>query len=328
MPAEIAGSRIIVTGGQGFLGGAVCRALEAAGCEHVFAASHAVHDLTTESGANRLMREAFPGHAPEIVIHLAARVGGIQANADRPGDFFRDNMAMTLNVIEACRRAGLGNDRGKLVYIASTGCYPKLAPVPHREEDLWAGYPDPSIASYAVAKRAAFTMLESYRTQFGLRSAFLMPINLYGPGDHFEDPAGHVIPALVRRFSEAQARWDKEAVCWGSGSPTREFLYVDDAAQAILRAVERIDTPTPINIGTGQEVSIRQVTQMIAQLVGFQGLIHWDKTKPDGSARRTIDTAKARRLLEWEATTPLRQGLQQTISWYRARYPAPQTVPA
>jgi len=327
MTFDLAQSRIIVTGGRGFLGGAVCRALGEAGCEHVYAAGRADHDLTTEAGANRLMRDAFPGHSPDLVIHLAARVGGIQANADRPGEFFRDNMAMSLNVIEACRRAGMGEERGKIVYVASTGCYPKLAPVPHREEDLWAGYPDPSIAPYAVAKRAAMTMLEAYREQFGLRSAYLLPINLYGPGDHFDDPAGHVIPALVRRFSEAQARWDKEAVCWGSGCPTREFLFVDDAAQAVLRAAERIDTPTPINAGTGQEVSIRQVTQMIAQLVGFQGLVRWDKTKPDGSARRTIDTAKARRLLEWEATTPLREGLQRTIAWYRARYPVAATAP-
>lgn len=314
-------TRVIVTGGGGFLGSAVVRRLRDAGCRSIVAPRRAAYDLTTEAGAAALYRDAFEGKPPNCVIHLAAAVGGIQANLDEPARFFHDNMAMALHMIEGARRAGLhhaqGGIAGSFVFVGTAASYPRTAPLPLREADLWNGYPEASHAPYGIAKRAAVTMLAAYRAQHGMRAASLLPMNLYGPGDHFDPRRGHVIPSLIKRFVDAADRADAEAVCWGTGSPTRDFLYVDDAAEAIVRAASSVDDPEPINLGTGRETSIRQATETIARLAGFTGRIAWDASKPDGQPRRAVDASRARELLGWEASTSLEEGLRRAIAWYR-----------
>lgn len=319
--------RVIVTGGGGFLGSAVVRALGAAsgalaGCG-VFVVRSRECDLTDRAATRRLYASAFDGRSPTLVIHCAGAVGGIQANKDQPGRFFFENAAMAMNLIEEFRLAKLQDQGAAFVLVGSMTSYPADAPIPFREADLWRGYPDAASAPYAVAKLAAWQMLDAYHRQYGVRGACVIPVNLYGPGDNIADVRNaHVCGTLIKRFVDAERAKLPEVTNWGDGSPTREFLYVEDAAAGILRAAERaIKTsgePTPINLGSGREISIRDLSAMIARLSGYSGRVVWDTTKPGGQPRRGLDTARARELLGWAAQMPLEEGLRRTIAWYRS----------
>lgn len=310
MATDLAGKRIVVTGGAGFLGGPVCRKLRERGCGNVIVPRRSEYDLTREHDVQRLYADA----RPDVVLHLAAEVGGIGANMDNPGRYFFANMAMALHLIEHARINGIG----KFVQVGSVCAYPKHTPVPFKEDDLWNGYPEETNAPYGVAKKAALVMLDAYRRQYGLNSVYVLPVNLYGPGDNFDLHTSHVIPALVRKFIEADERRAASVECWGSGSASREFLYVDDAAEGVVRAAERMDEPIPINLGTGSEIRIKELAELIARLSGFKGALRWDTTKPDGQPRRCLDTSRAAELLDWNAEVDFEQGLQRTIDWYRS----------
>jgi GDP-L-fucose synthase len=249
---------------------------------------------------------------PTVVIHLAAEVGGIGANRQYPGRFFYANMAMGLHLIEQARTAGLE----KFVQVGTVCAYPKHAAVPFKEDDLWNGYPEETNAPYGIAKKAALVMLDAYRRQYGLRSVYVLPVNLYGPGDNFDPASSHVIPALIRKCVEAIDRGLDHVVCWGSGAVSREFLYVDDAADGVVRAAEVLDEPIPVNLGTGREITIKDLAELIAELTGFTGELRWDPSQPDGQPRRCLDTTRARDLLGWEAKMPFREGLQRTVDWF------------
>jgi GDP-L-fucose synthase len=268
------------------------------------------YDLTDESSVEGMYADL----APEVVIHLAAQVGGIGANLANPGRYFYANMAMALHLIEHARRAGID----KFVQVGTICAYPKLTPVPFREEDLWNGYPEETNAPYGVAKKAAMVMLDGYHRQYGLAGAFVLPVNLYGPGDNFDLETSHVIPALIRKCVEAQDRGDDHIVVWGTGRVSREFLYVEDAAEGILRAGEVMDEPTPINLGTNREITIKDLVNLIVKLTGFEGEVRWDESKPDGQPRRCLDTSRAKQLLGWEAQVGFEDGLKNTIEWWRA----------
>ena len=302
--------RVVVTGGAGFLGSVLVNRLRTAGAT-VTAPRRRDYDLTDAQAAARL----FADTSPAIVFHLAAAVGGIGANRANPGRFFYDNMAMGLNVVEGARRY----DRlHKLVIVGTTCSYPGEGPVPLREVDLWSGYPEATNAPYGVAKRALLVMAQGYRRQYGLRAIYLIPANLYGPGDNFDPETSHVIPALIKKCVDAVEQGADEITAWGDGSPTREFLYVDDAARGIMLAGERYDDPEPINLGTGEEISIRDLLTLIAELTGFRGRIVWDRTMPGGQRRRRLDVTRAQVLLGYAAQAPLPEGLRQTIASYRA----------
>lgn len=303
--------RICVTGGAGFLGRAVCAALRARGLkdEQVFVPRRRDYDLTQESHAARLYADA----RPDVVLHLAAEVGGIGANQATPGRFCFANLAMGLHLIEHARRMGLR----KFVMVGTVCAYPKFTPVPFREEDLWNGYPEETNAPYGVAKKTLFVLLDAYRRQYGLQSAVVLPANLYGPADNFDLQSSHVIPALIRKAEEARMAGQDRITCWGTGGVSREFLYVDDAAEGIVRAAERMDEPTPINLGTGREITIRALAELICRLCDFKGRIEWDPSKPDGQPRRCLDTSRASQLLDWQAGTSFEDGLSRTIEWYR-----------
>lgn len=301
--------RVTVTGGAGFLGQSVCRKLHERGCRAVLVPRRAEFDLTTERGA----ADMYSVQRPDVVLHLAAEVGGIGANRENPGRFFFANMAMGLNLIELARRRRIR----KFVQVGTVCAYPKFTPVPFREEDLWNGFPEETNAPYGVAKKALFTMLEAYHQQYQLASAVAVPVNLYGPRDNFDPRSSHVIPALIRKAVEAVSLRQNELSCWGTGSASREFLYVDDAAEGLLRVAEEMEQPVPVNLGTGSEISIRDLTTTIAELTGFRGRITWDATKPDGQPRRCLDTSRAEKLLGWRAEMDLRSGLERTIEWYR-----------
>ena len=315
MPSEdshnpIRGSRIVVTGGAGFLGRAVVKRLHERGAGEVMIPRRAQFDLTQSADVERMYREM----RPDIVLHLAAEVGGIGANQANPGRYFFANMAMALHLIERARMVGLR----KFVQVGTICAYPKFTPVPFREENLWDGYPEETNAPYGVAKKAAMVMLDGYRRQYGLKSAYLLPVNLYGPWDNFDMNTSHVIPALIRKCVEAQEAGRPLIECWGTGSASREFLYVDDAAEAVVRAAEVMDEPVPINLGTCMEITIRDLVHLIARLVGFEGEIRWDPSKPDGQPRRCLDTTRAADLLGWRAQVGFEDGLRRTIEWYRA----------
>jgi GDP-L-fucose synthase len=301
--------RVCVTGGAGFLGRCVVARLRDAGGDP-FVPRSARFDLRDPAAAARMMREA----RPEILIHLAARVGGIGANRRHPGTFFHDNMAMGLNIVEAARASGLR----KLVMTGTICSYPKLTPVPFREDALWDGYPEETNAPYGIAKKALLVMMQAYHQEFGLQGVYLMPVNLYGPHDNFDPEDSHVIPALIRKCVEARRSGAASVTCWGTGAATREFLYVEDCAAAIARAAEVCEEPGPINLGSGREISIRELAEMIARLSGFTGKIAWDSRYPDGQPRRSLETSRARTLLEWEASTDLEEGLRRTIEWYES----------
>ena len=308
---DLAGKRIVVTGGAGFLGKAVCRVLAGRGVapERIFVPRRADYDLTVESAVERLYDDA----RPDVVIHLAAEVGGIGANMAHPGRFFYANMAMGLHLVEHARRRGLA----KFVHTGTVCAYPKHCPIPFREDDLWNGYPEETNAPYGVAKKAVFVMLDGYRREYGLRSAVAVPVNLYGPGDNFDPASSHVIPALIRKCEEARLTHAPEVVCWGTGAATREFLYVDDAAEGIVRAAEVMDEPVPINLGGGVEIPIRDLVVKIAAACGYAGRIAWDATKPDGQPRRGLDISRARKLLGWEPRQDFDTGLAKTVAWWR-----------
>ena len=308
---DLSTHRIRLTGGAGFLGHAVAERLRARGVAELFVPRRRDYDLTREADVQR----AFADARPTVVIHLAAEVGGIGANQANPGRYFFANMAMALHCIEAARIAGVR----KFVQAGTICSYPKFAPVPFAEDSLWDGYPEETNAPYGVAKKAAMVMLDGYRRQYGLRSACVLPVNLYGPRDNLDLQTSHVIPALIRKCVEAQRRGDREIPCWGTGSASREFLFVDDAAEAIVRSAECIDDPAPINLGTGREISIKDLTELIMRASGFEGHATWDPTKPDGQPRRCLDTSRAERLLGWRASTTLEDGLRRTVEWYRSK---------
>lgn len=309
--ADLASKRIVVTGGAGFLGRAVCRVLRERGVveERLCVPRRRDFDLTFEGDVKRLYETA----RPDVVIHLAAEVGGIGANMQQPGRFFYANMAMGLHLVEHARRHGLE----KFVHTGTVCAYPKHCPIPFREDDLWNGYPEETNAPYGIAKKAIFVMLDGYRRQYGLKSAVVVPVNLYGPWDNFDPTSSHVIPALIRKCEEARRARAAEVVCWGTGSATREFLYVDDAAEAIVRAAEVMEEPMPINLGGGVEISIRDLVAKIAEACDFSGKIIWDTSKPDGQPRRGLDITRARTLLKWEPQQNFDAGLAATVQWYR-----------
>ena len=295
---------VLVTGGGGFLGSHVVERFSAAGHDP-FVARRADYDLTSPQDAARLFADA----APEVVVHLAAEVGGIGANRANPGRYWYANLMMGAHVLEQCRQSGVR----KLVIAGTVCAYPKFTPVPFREDELWNGYPEETNAPYGVAKKSVLVGAQSYREQYGLHTAYLLPANLYGPRDNFDLETSHVIPALIRKMLEGE----DEVVLWGDGSPTREFLYVEDAADAFLLAADRYDDPAPVNLGTGSEISIRELAETIAELTGFEGRIVWDTSMPNGQPRRALDASRADAAFGFRAQTPLREGLEQTIAWYR-----------
>lgn len=304
--------RIVVTGGAGFLGRAVCARLADRGCRHVFVPRQRDFDLVDPQQAARMYDE----FRPDLVLHLAAEVGGIGANAANPGRFFYANLMMGVNLIEEARRRGVR----KFVQVGTVCAYPKFTPVPFRETDLWNGYPEETNAPYGVAKKALLVMLQSYRQQYGLNGIYLLPANLYGPGDNFELQSCHVISALIRKCVEARRAGSSEVPAWGTGSASREFLYVDDCAEGVVRAAEQYEGSEPVNLGTGEEIPIRDLAQQIAELTHFTGDIRWDPTRPDGQPRRRLDTSRAEDLFGFRASTSLRAGLERTIEWFEREF--------
>jgi GDP-L-fucose synthase len=304
----IAEKRIVVTGGAGFLGSFLCEQLKSAGTGELFIPRRAEYDLTEQDAVRQLYADA----QPDLVIHLAAEVGGIGANRSNPGRYFYANMAMGLHLIEEARKQRLE----KFVQVGTVCAYPKFAPVPFREEDLWNGYPEETNAPYGVAKKSLLVMLQAYRQQYGLNGIYLLPVNLYGPRDNFDLETSHVIPALIRKFITARDENSPEVVAWGTGSASREFLFVEDAARAIVAATELFNGDQPVNVGTSHEITIRELVELIAKLTGYEGKVVWDTTKPDGQPRRKLDTTKAAQLFDFEAETGLEEGLAKTISWW------------
>lgn len=305
----LSSKRICVTGGEGFLGRSVVSALAAHGCSKVFTVRHSEYDLLRREDIDRLHSDV----KPQVVIHLASIVGGIGANSTNPGSFFYENLMMGAQMMECARL----NDVEKFVQIGTVCSYPKFTPVPFKETDLWNGYPEETNAPYGIAKKALLVQAQAYRQQYGLNSIYLMPENLYGPGDNFDPDSSHVIPALIKKFFEGEAGGAKAVEVWGTGNATREFLYVTDAAEGIVLATESYDGSDPVNLGSGQEVSIRDLAQMIAKEIGFAREIVWDTTKPDGQPRRALDITRAAELFGFRARTDFAKGLRETIDWYR-----------
>jgi GDP-L-fucose synthase len=301
---------VLVTGGGGFLGSRLVERLRGDGHD-VAIARRADYDLTSMEDTARL----FTDTEPQVVYHLAAEVGGIGANRANPGRYWFANLMMGAHVLEQARLHGTA----KLVVAGTICAYPKLAPVPFREEDLWNGYPEETNAPYGVAKKAILVGAQSYREQYGTNAIFLLPVNLYGPGDNFDLETSHVIPALIRKMVEAHERGDEEIVLWGDGTPTREFLYVEDCARGLALAGERDDGGEPVNLGTGEEIAIRDLAELVRTETGFAGEIRWDASRPNGQPRRRLDTTRARELLGFTAEVPLREGIARTVAWYRAR---------
>lgn len=308
---DLAEKRVVVTGGAGFLGRAVCRVLRHRGVSEsrLFVPRRREFNLTLESDVERMYATA----RPQVVIHLAAEVGGIGANMAEPGRFFFANMSMGMHLVEHARRYGVE----QFVHTGTVCAYPKFCPIPFREETIWDGYPEETNAPYGVAKKAIFVMLDGYRRQYGMRGTVVVPVNLYGPWDNFDPTTSHVIPALIRKCEEARVAGAEEIVCWGTGEATREFLYVDDAAEAIVRAAEIMEEPIPINLGGGNEISIKDLVEKIAAVCGFSGRIVWDATKPNGQPRRALDISRAAELLAWRPKQDFDRGLEATVRWWR-----------
>jgi len=302
-------TRFTVTGGAGFLGSFILEKLKQRGAKHIFVPTYPEYDLTDRASVRRMYDEG----KPDVVIHLAAQVGGIGANRANPGRYFYDNLMMGVQLLDEGR---LRNIR-KFVALGTICAYPKFAAVPFKEEDLWSGYPEETNAPYGLAKKMMLVQSQAYREQYGFNSIFLLPVNLYGPRDNFNLQSSHVIPALIRKFLEANDRGESRVVLWGDGSPTREFLYAGDAAEGILLATERYEKSEPVNIGAGFEISIRDLARLISELCDFRGEIVWDTTQPNGQPRRCLDTSKAEREFGFRAQKDFREGLRETIDWYR-----------
>ena len=318
MAAFWSDKRVVVTGGAGFLGSFVVEQLRAKGCRAVVVPSSKDYDLVEMDAVRRLYADANP----DVVVHLAARVGGIGANQANPGRFFYDNLMMGSQLIEVGRQLGIK----KFVAIGTICAYPKYAPIPFKEDDLWAGYPEETNAPYGLAKKMMLVQSQAYRQQYGFNSIVLFPVNLYGPRDNFDLETSHVIPALIRKCAEAQQNGKPEIVLWGDGTPTREFLYVEDAAEGILLAAEQYNESRPLNLGTGEEISIKNLAGIIAAELGFHGRIRWDHTKPNGQPRRCLDVSRIKQTIGFQAAHSLRDGLKKTIQWYRANRDALREV--
>ncbi len=302
--------RIVVTGGTGFLGSHLRAVADEAGLESVTFLGSADYDLTEVENVRRMLKDL----RPEILIHAAAVCGGIGANRKEPGRFFYANAVMGIHLIEEARLAGVE----KLVQIGTTCSYPKFAPIPFREEDLWSGYPEETNAPYGIAKKALLVQMQAYRDQYGFRGIYLIPANLYGPHDNFDPGSSHVIPAMILKFEEARAKGYDTVTLWGDGSPTREFLHARDAARGIWMATASYDGPDPVNLGSGQEVSIRELADLVAKEVGYHGAVAWDTSMPNGQPRRSLDVRRAADLFGFRAQIPLQEGIRETVQWFRA----------
>jgi len=307
----LATKRLLVTGGAGFLGRHVVKKLEQRGCRELFIPRSKDYDLVDNEAVKRLYRET----KPEIVIHLAAVVGGIGANRENPGKFFYDNLMMGMQMMEQGRILGVE----KFVTIGTICAYPKFTPIPFKEEDLWNGYPEETNAPYGLAKKMLLVQAQAYRQQYGFNAIYLLPVNLYGPGDNFNPKSSHVIPALIKKVFDAQERGERHIVVWGTGKATREFLYVEDAAEGITLATEKYDKREPINLGAGFEISIKSLVELICELAKFDGEIKWDIPKPDGQPRRCLDTNKAKKEFGFQAEIDFKEGLKRTIEWYKTQ---------
>ncbi len=310
------GKRVIVTGGAGFLGSFVTAKLKARGATDIVIPLIEDYDLTDRDDIRRLLDTTLNnGFDPKdlIIIHLAAHVGGIGANREHPAEFFYDNLMMGVELMHRAWQRGVG----KFTAIGTVCAYPKFTPVPFREDDLWIGYPEETNAPYGLAKKMLLVQSQAYREQYGFNSIFLLPVNLYGPGDNFNLASSHVIPALIRKAIEAQERGDRELVVWGDGSPTREFLYVEDAAEGILTATEKYNGSDPVNLGSGYEISIKDLAEMIVRLTGFEGNLVWDTEKPNGQPRRGLDVSRAKDYFGWQARMTFEEGLKNTIEWFK-----------
>ena len=305
---ELKNKRIILTGGAGFLGGFVEKKLKERNCKSIFIPRIEDYDLRDLSSIKKMYKDA----SADLVIHLAAVVGGIGANRENPGSFFYDNLVMGVHLMEEARQSLIE----KFVAIGTICAYPKYCPVPFKEEDLWLGYPEETNAPYGLAKKMLLVQSQSYRQQYGFNSIFLLPVNLYGPMDNFDPKSSHVIPALIKKFYDAKINNEKEVEVWGTGSATREFLYVEDCAEAIVLATENYDKSDPVNLGAGFEISIKDLAYKIKDIIEFNGEIIWDTTKPDGQPRRCLDTAKAFKEFGFKAKTDFDEGLSKTIKWY------------
>lgn len=308
---NLEGKRVVVTGGAGFLGSFVVEKLRARGCKDIFVPRSAQYDLVDRDACRRLYKDA----KPDVVIHLAAKVGGIGANRENPGSFFFDNLMMGVQLIEEGRLYGLK----KFVATGTICAYPKFTPVPFREENLWDGYPEETNAPYGLAKKMLLVQSQAYRQQYGFNSIYLLPVNLYGPRDNFSPSSSHVIPALIKKCIDAKMAGEPSITVWGTGKATREFLYAEDAAEGILLATERYEKSDPVNLGAGFEISIKDLVTLIVRLTGFAGEILWDATKPDGQPRRCLDTSLAEREFGFRAKTGFEDGLRKMIDWYASR---------
>jgi GDP-L-fucose synthase len=314
MSARWADKRVLVTGGAGFLGSYVVEELERRGAANVIVPRRRDYDLVDRDACRRVIADA----RPDVVFHLAGRVGGIGANRASPGQFLYDNAMMGLQLLEECRLAGIGK-----VIVAGTICsYPKLAPIPFREDDLWNGYPEETNAPYGIAKRLLLVQAQAYRTQYGLDTIMLFPVNLYGPRDNFDLETSHVIPALIRKCLAAAERGDAEVTLWGDGTPTREFLHVRDAAEGMVLAAERYAGSDPVNLGSGEEIAIADLARLVAGAPDFTGRVGWDASQPNGQPRRRLDVSRARERFGFVAHTPLADGLRETVAWYRQQLTA------